>query len=175
LVAFFRIRFPVQSETLADDALDRLARRLAQGTPVDNLEAYAHGIARLMLLEEGNRQRKQRRAAVEALHDAVTLSAEPDAALPILKSCLESLGHEAATFILDYYAADGGTDRIERRQRMAEGSGVSLNALRNRALRIRLSLEKCVRLRLQYQHSNLPMRDELSNSDTLDMLEDDPP
>ena len=36
LVAFFRLRFPAQAEALADDVLDRLARRLAEGTVVDS-------------------------------------------------------------------------------------------------------------------------------------------
>jgi DNA-directed RNA polymerase specialized sigma24 family protein len=174
LLAFFRIRFPAQAEALADDALDRLARRLAEGTVVDNLEGYAHGIARLLLLEEGNRQQKHRRAANDAMREFVNQSdAEPDPVLPLLQACLQSLGPEAATFILDYYAADGGAGRIERRQRLAEVSGVSLNALRNRALRIRLSLEKCVRLRLRYRRSNSAERDESSKSDTSGMLEDD--
>jgi hypothetical protein len=174
LVAFFRIRFPAQAEALADDALDRLARRLAEGTVVENLEGYAHGIARLLLLEEGNRQQKHRLAAIDAMHEFVSQGdAEPDPVLPVLQDCLKSLGPEAAAFILDYYAADGGTERIEHRQRLAEVSGVSLNALRNKALRIRLSLEKCVRLRLQYPPSNSVERDEMSKSDTLGMLEDD--
>jgi DNA-directed RNA polymerase specialized sigma24 family protein len=174
LVAFFRVRFPAQAEALADDALDRLARRLAEGTVVDNLEGYVHGIARLLLLEEGNRQQKHRRAATDAMRESMSQSeAEPDPVLPLLQTCLESLGPEAAAFILDYYAADGGAGRIERRQRLAEVSGISLNALRNRALRIRLSLEKCVRLRLQHPPSNPVERDEMSKSDTLGMLEDD--
>jgi hypothetical protein len=74
---------------------------------------------------------------------------EPDPILPVLQSCLEALGADSAAFILEYYGADAGVNRIERRQRLAQASGVSLNALRNRALRIRLSLEKCVSLRLQ--------------------------
>ncbi len=156
LVAFFRLRFPAEAGDLADEALDRLARRLSAGTPVDSPERYALGIARLLVLEEGTRQKKERQAAIEAMRDLELsrLPTQPDPAEPALRACLESLGQEGATFILSYYAADGGADRIERRQRMAELSGVTLNALRNRALRIRLALEKCVRLRLQQEHPN---------------------
>lgn len=150
LVALCRVRFPAQAEALADEVLDRLARRLAEGTAIDNLAGYALGIARLLMLEEGNRQQKHRRAAIETAREIMDQSEpEPDPILPVLQSCLEALGADSAAFILEYYGADGGVNRIERRQRLAQASGVSLNALRNRALRIRLSLEKCVSLRLQ--------------------------
>ena len=99
--------------------------------------------------------------------------AEPDPILPILQACLQSLGADSAAFILEYYGADTGAKRIERRQRMAESSGVSVNALRNRALRIRLALEKCVSSRLQRPKLHSAHRDEMSKSDTQGMLKDD--
>jgi DNA-directed RNA polymerase specialized sigma24 family protein len=178
LTAFFRVRFPAQAEALADEALDRLARRLADGTVIDNLAGYALGIGRLLLLEEASRQQKIRSAAIETGHDLEGQTdpdpdLEPDPILPILQACLQSQGREAAFFILEYYAADGGANRIERRQRLAETTGVSLNALRNRALRIRLSLEKCVRQHLQHRQAKSAERDEMSKSDTLSMLRDD--
>lgn len=169
LVAFFRIRFPAQAEALADQCLDRLARRLADGTPVDSPERYALGIARLLVLEEDSRQRKEQRVALEATRE-LELSRpdeEPDPAVPALRACLDSLHTETARFILEYYAADDGAGRVERRQRLAENSGVTLNALRNRALRIRSALEKCVRSRLQREPADSTSpQDEMPNSNT---------
>jgi hypothetical protein len=55
---------------------------------------------------------------------------------------------DSARLILEYYGVDDGGSRIERRQRLAESFGLTLNALRNRALRTRLALEKCVSARL---------------------------
>lgn len=169
LVTFFRFRFAAQAEALADQALDRLARRLSEGTAVHSLESYVLGIARLLVLEEENRQRKERLGAVEAMRNVELhrWDGEADAAIPALRACLASLGEEGANFILSYYAADEGAGRIERRQRMAAASGLTLNALRNRALRLRLSLEKCVRGRLQESLNWPPDRDEASVSDTV--------
>jgi len=151
LVTYFRLRFPAEAEALADEAIDRLARRLGDGTPVQNLAAYALGIARLIVFETQTRQRKERDAAREASLrlELQEPEGEPDAALAALGACLEGIGKDAASLILDYYAADSGAARIERRQRLAERVGLSLNALRNRALRIRVSLEECVQARLQ--------------------------
>jgi hypothetical protein len=43
----------------------------------------------------------------------------------------------------DYYAGEKRA-RIERRQRLAAQLGIEINALRNRALRLREKLETCV-------------------------------
>lgn len=153
LVIYFRLRFPAEAEALADEAIDRLARRLNDGTPVQNLAAYALGIARLLVLETGARQRKERDAAREAMLEMERnrQEIEPDPALPALRNCLEAIGPESAAFILNYYSAESGANRIAKRQALAEHSGMSLNALRNRALRIRIGLDKCVRARLQVE------------------------
>src|SRR6267378_2739688 len=50
LVKFFDWRGAWPPEECADDALDRLARKLEE-TVVDDLRSYAHGVAKLVLLE----------------------------------------------------------------------------------------------------------------------------
>jgi DNA-directed RNA polymerase specialized sigma24 family protein len=153
LVTFFRLSCPVEAEALADEAIDRLGRRLSDGTPVDNLGGYALGIARFLAMEAGARRRKEQHAAREALIDqegsAQAEQAEFDPAVPALRGCLNCIDPESAHFIMEYYAADGGAARIERRQQLAQRMGMTLNALRNRALRTRIALEKCVRARLR--------------------------
>jgi DNA-directed RNA polymerase specialized sigma24 family protein len=176
LVTYFRLRFPADAEALADEAIDRLARRLNDGTAVLNLAGYALGIARLLVLETGARRRKERDAAGEALLELDQQEAEPDPAMPALRACLEAIGPESAAFILDYYAADTGATRIARRQALAQRSGMSLNALRNRALRIRMGLEKCVRARLQAGMPRPVSRsDETVNSDTTEIMQSGSP
>jgi DNA-directed RNA polymerase specialized sigma24 family protein len=152
LVTFFRLSCPVEAEALADEAIDRLGRRLLDGTPVDNLAGYALGIARFLVMEAGARRRKEQDAAREALMNqeghAFLEPSEFDPAVPALRGCLSCIDPESARFIMEYYVADGGAARIERRRQLAERMGMTLNALRNRALRTRIALEKCVRARL---------------------------
>jgi len=71
-----------------------------------------------------------------------------EAAVAALDGCLDQLGARARVLILDYYGADGA-QRIRARQKLAGELGSSLNALRNRALRLRETLERCVRERLK--------------------------
>jgi DNA-directed RNA polymerase specialized sigma24 family protein len=171
LTTYFRLRFPAEAEALADEAIDRLARRLEDGTQVDNPASYALGIARFLVMETAARQRREGHAAREAMLELELQVAdvEFDPALPALRTCLGCLDPESARLILEYYAVDGGTARIERRQQIAERLGMTLNALRNRALRTRMALEKCVRARLE-DESARPGSDIPSKADTRNIM-----
>ncbi|HEY6923178.1 MAG TPA: hypothetical protein VI653_06915, partial [Steroidobacteraceae bacterium] len=79
--------------------------------------------------------------------------------LSALQGCLEELGPGAADLILAYYGGEGSA-RIEKRRRLAEELGLSVNALRNRALRLREALERCARKKLGW-------RDESRRLDTM--------
>lgn len=153
LIAVFRLHLPIEAETLADEALERLARRLHEGVAVEQVGAYLHGIARLVLLEARDRPQERRAAAdaLERLPAPPTTMAEEDEididARNALRACFAKLDPESARLILAYYD-DDGEGRIRRRQQLAGRLGVSLNALRNRALRLRQQLETCVRARL---------------------------
>jgi len=122
-------------EDAADEALNRLARRLASGVAIEdqNIERYAFGIARYVMLEEA----RGRRARDAALADLRVLQDKPEE--PVLlrrvERCLEALPRDQRDLILRYYS--------ENRDRLATALGISVNALRNRALRIRARLSEC--------------------------------
>jgi hypothetical protein len=56
---------------------------------------------------------------------------------------LEKLPSESRLIIIEYYRQDHGP-KIEHRKRQAESIGLSLNALRLRACRIRTELAQCI-------------------------------
>jgi len=150
LIQFYRLHLPAEADDLADVVLDRLARKLHQGTDVTSVPLYALGIARMVLHEA--RARGARRFAAEADPTFVPGGDEHDTAatetvLAALSQCLDAAGSAARTLILAYYGADGA-ERIAVRQRLAAERRISLNALRNRALRLREMLEDCVRMHL---------------------------
>ena len=144
LIRFFWVYAPAEADELADVSLDRLARKIHEGTEVVNVPLYALGIARMVLHE--TRARGARRRNAEA--DPTLMPEEGDRQETAeLETCLDGAGAEARALILEYYGADGA-ERIAIRQRLAGERGISLNALRNRALRLREALEDCVRKRL---------------------------
>lgn len=132
------------AEALADEALDRVARRMREGVTLNDVAAYAHRVAELILLE--SRRAAARRETGLAEHARL---AGPRAAMEVerrhacLEACLNRLEPGQRDLILKYYAHDGRA-RIEHRDALAREHGLPVTALRNRALRLRDKLEGCI-------------------------------
>jgi DNA-directed RNA polymerase specialized sigma24 family protein len=143
LCRYFEVRGCRDATVLADEVIDRMSRRLSEGVEIADAGAYARGIARLVLLEARRRPADEPLVADPAAdpHDDST-GREHTAAC--LERCLEQLDATVRSHVLTYYAADG-RGRIDGRRRLAAQLGVSATALRLRMLRVRLSLEHCVR------------------------------
>ncbi len=149
LVRLFEWRLCEAPEDLADEAINRVARRLAQGTaivaesPFSYFCGVAHHVAQEMLRE---RERERRTfAAASALTEP---SFEPapeenvERRLACLQSCLADLPAEERRLILQYHQ-EGAGGRIEGRQRLAHELGITPNALRIQAHRLRRKLLAC--------------------------------
>jgi DNA-directed RNA polymerase specialized sigma24 family protein len=143
LVGFLAWRGAATPEECADETLDRLAARLREGTPVDDVPRFARGIARLVLLEHWRRP-DARRGALEDVRPGPRAEEPDDDNLhECLDRCLAELAPDGRELILSYYVAEGRS-RIDNRRRLATTLGVSESALRNRAQRLRDRLELCM-------------------------------
>ena len=155
LLALFRVYMPADAEALADVVLERLARRAGEGVVIEDVRSYALGIARLVLQEARLRASRRREAeddpTLQPDADAAAEGEETERALHGLRACLATLDAASRALILAYYGADGGA-RIRLRQQLAQAQGSTLNALRNRALRLRARIEECLRTRLDRRH-----------------------
>jgi len=144
LVKFFDWRGAWPPDECADETLDRLVAKLEGDTGINDVRAYAHGIARLVLLE---RLRRRVPAIEDADLAAVPALPSPDPAPPLqecFERCLAALPGDTRTQVLHYYAAEGRT-KIDNRRRLARSLGITDNALRSRMLRLRERLERCAR------------------------------
>lgn len=145
LVKFFeweRCPFP---EDHADEAINRVARRLGEGEAVRDLQGYCFGVARMLLLEI-LRERERQQKAFESMPPPATAgeeAAESSPPLECLEECLRHLPPETRELITHYYQGEKRA-RIENRRRMAERLDIPPSALRNRVLRLRDKLEECV-------------------------------
>jgi DNA-directed RNA polymerase specialized sigma24 family protein len=151
MIRFFTIHQARSPEDLSDTAFNRLARRIAEGEAIRNARQYLSGIARILLLED----REKRRQEENVLRMAAVTAPDPhpDQALPnALEACLGALPAGSRDLLSRYYSADGRR-RIEARQQLAKELGMELNALRNRALRLRDRLEDCVEKRMGWKKS----------------------
>ena len=150
LIQFLAWEASLSPEDAADEVLDRVARRLEAGEQIEDMERYALGVARFVRMEERQESQRQRIALSQR---PSTLPDDPvaDQALQCLENCLRQLPPETQTLLTDYYAGEKRA-RIERRVQLAARLGIEMNALRNRALRLREKLEACVENCLRRPH-----------------------
>ncbi len=143
LVKIFDWRGAPAPEACADETIDRVARKLDGGEVIEDVIKFAHGVARLVWLEQ-NRRPEAREIGLDVaigLPNAAVDDAD-DQRLSCLERCLGELDAEARDLILKYYV-DARRDRIRARAAMASTLGLTQNALRSRAQRIRDRLERC--------------------------------
>jgi DNA-directed RNA polymerase specialized sigma24 family protein len=126
-------------EDLADLTLDRVARKLEEGATIadGSFGAYVRGVARMIFYESRRRPHVQ---PGDAGYLAPPPSSDPDL-LACLDSCLDRLNPGDRSTVLRYY---GEGKLSEVRRRLAAELGVTMTALRIRAHRLRVQLERCV-------------------------------
>jgi DNA-directed RNA polymerase specialized sigma24 family protein len=129
----------VDPDGLADLTLDRAARKLDEGAPVQrgDFSAYVRGVARMVFFEAARQPRP-----VGLDREPLEESAEAEhAPLDCLDECLGTLDARERRLVLRYY---DGRDQIAERRRLASEMGISPTALRLRTHRLRTRLEECV-------------------------------
>lgn len=147
---FFDWRGSSCPEDGADEVLMRLAAKLEEGVAVVDVAAFAHGIARIVLLEqtrEASRLTGLGDAEPRAPRSADVAAAEDLAAA--LDECLDRLPADERRLVLAYYAGGEGLAKIQHRRRLAREVGLSPNALRIRLRRSRERLEACLGSRVE--------------------------
>jgi DNA-directed RNA polymerase specialized sigma24 family protein len=141
---FFDRRGVPEPALLADETLDRVARKIEAGEPVESVPAYCHGVAKRVLLE-WHREHAREAAAVRgsaAGREAPAPSSE--ARVACLERCLLELEDESRDVIVGYYQGEGSA-RFDARKALADTLSVKPGALRTRAYRLRGQLQECLR------------------------------
>jgi DNA-directed RNA polymerase specialized sigma24 family protein len=157
LITFFECRGSFSPEDHADDTINRVARRLAEGKQiyVENPASYFYGVARNVLKEhweapdpasvplESLPPLKELSDDPSRLHEQQLEQYQKEHRLDCLGHCLEGLASKDRELIAEYYKGETRV-KIQNRESLARKLGIPLNALRIRALRIREKLEDCV-------------------------------
>lgn len=148
LVDIFRWRGLPDPASLADETLDRVGRRAAEGLDIDRTPtAYVLGVARLVALEAGRRAKREVALAAPEQLPAPLEDAEVELRARALEACLAKLTEEERRVVLEYHRGEGKA-RIEGRQALAASLGTNVPNLRVRVFRLRARLERCVKSRL---------------------------
>jgi DNA-directed RNA polymerase specialized sigma24 family protein len=171
LVDYFDRKNCPAADDLADETLNRIARRLEEeGGIVTTAPArYCYIVAKFVFLETlGEAQRNP--VSLDALSDygrgqALASTPSPEAGrkqteehqLHCLEQCLQGLESGDRELIGEYYHGEQRA-KIENRQRLAARFGLTANALTIRACRIRARLENCVRQCMEALENSGPAR-----------------
>lgn len=150
LIRLFLWRGSQIPEELADETINRVARKLLDGVEIraEDPFVYFSRVAHLIFKEILRRNERERRGLEKA---GVSLRATLDDAdkareevrLRCLESCLEELEAEHRVLILEFYQGEK-SQRIKHRKTLAARLQLTVNALRVRAHRLRARLEECV-------------------------------
>jgi DNA-directed RNA polymerase specialized sigma24 family protein len=147
LIRFFEWRGAPYPEEHADEAFNRIGRKLDEGVEIKNLAAYSYQIARLVYLE--TKRADSKRLSLESVNfepvaaDVTAEVAEKELRLICLEECLRTLPGESAELILEYYRYEK-RGQVERRRALADRFGLRRDALANRVQRLRDKLQHCV-------------------------------
>lgn len=153
LITFFLNRHYAEAEDLADETINRVAGRLEEivatydGEPMRYFYGVAHNIAR---------EYSRRKRPPVTIPPPAPATGEMEPYLECLDECLEHLSFKNREIILDYYR-----DKEEAEAAQHRGGGtqrkLKSGALRIRAYRIRVKLEKCINecLRKKTERNNI--------------------
>jgi DNA-directed RNA polymerase specialized sigma24 family protein len=136
------------SDDLADITLDRVAAKLAAGEVVENLTAFASAIARFVSLEHSRKNK------LDAVGDDVPVTPVepdldflegPDRRTRCLRRCVAAkFNDDEKRIVVGYYDTDADEKTKNARRLLADSFGLTVNALKVRACRLRMRLEACI-------------------------------
>ena len=153
LVAYFDRKSCAAPDELADETLNRVARRLIEEGAIESETPakYCYIVARFVFLEH-LREAQKATAVLDEIRrqrhgndsTAAVVDDDKEKMLDCLERCASKLEPVNRELITRYYV---GRERvkIENRRRLAESLGITINALAIRACRVRDTLEACVR------------------------------
>jgi DNA-directed RNA polymerase specialized sigma24 family protein len=139
LVTILASRGCLLAEELADETIDRVARRVAD---IEQIYVGDKAIYFLGVMNNVHHEYLRRPVAARSV-DASDNAETREAIHSCLDNCLESLAPYSRQLIERYYAADK-TAKIDLRKVMARELGIKPTTLRLRALRIREKLQACI-------------------------------
>jgi len=133
---------------LTDEVFDRVAKKVRDVRPtyVGDPKLYFYGVARNLIKEIPKKIKSQ--MALQGTEPALDPRRETEQETATMREdclrlCLQKLSKEKRELILAYYARDKQA-KIDHRTEMARRMGISVETLRVKAYRIRVTLEQCL-------------------------------
>jgi len=131
-------------DELVDETLDRITKKIGEGEVIENINAYARGVARNVLFEY---LRKRTTEPIGEVMVEALITEHPERAderYECLKKCLANLHPDDHEQILGYYDTEENEKNKDKRRRLAERFGKRGGTLKVHVTRLRERLRKCI-------------------------------
>lgn len=144
LVEYFQSRACLYAEELADETLNRLTKKVAEGEEIRDALRYCYGLARWVWVEHSRRPEVKQMSFDElpvtpfVLQDSLVRK-EREACF---QYCLRQLPARERELVVEYWDHEDRSHRDARKE-MAERLQITLTALRIRVSRIKDELQAC--------------------------------
>ncbi len=166
LFTFFAVRGAASPDEMADETINRVARRLSEGARItaENPSSYFYAVGRnvwreslarpnvLTSLPDDDPLQSALAQGAQATPYDLMINAreriESEARYEYLEKCLDQLDPEDRDLTLSYYRFSGN-EKIENRKKLAARFDLSNNALRQKVARLRSKLAECVTRRMR--------------------------
>jgi DNA-directed RNA polymerase specialized sigma24 family protein len=158
LLKFFEWRGCLVPDLYVDETINRVTRKIEQGTVVDNFQGFLYGVAKNVLREALKHDGEVKTSVDAGTFGNIPLpeSVEPDYRLECIEVCLLQLPAEGRELLLAYY--ETGPSLLRQRRELARRQGVSLVTLRVQVHRLRRTLEKHVSECVKHHREDLTGR-----------------
>jgi len=145
LVKYFELRMSANPDDLADETIDRVARRLAGGERIESPEVmrYVYGVARNVLLESWKNEQRQKKSGYLTAAGDEGDQENAELQLDCFQECLGQISEDSRGLVLRYYQHTGRA-KIDDRLALARELTIPANALRIRIHRIKSELQRCI-------------------------------
>ena len=148
LAKIFTFRGCTDPEGLTDEVFDRVAKKIHEVRPtyVGDPRLYFRAVANNLVKEDLKRPKTQVSLEEPELREPTTTESDEGDAEDMeecLRSCLQKLSAENRKLIVDYYAKEKQA-KINHRSELAQQLGISVETLRVKVYRIRVSLQGCI-------------------------------
>jgi RNA polymerase sigma factor (sigma-70 family) len=148
LAKIFTFRGCADPEGLTDEVFDRVAKKLheIQPTYVGDPRLYFRAVANNVVKEGLKRAKTQVSLEGTELQEPTTIESDENNDEDMeecLLSCLQKLSAENRKLIVEYFAKEKQA-KIDHRSELAKQFGISVENLRVKVYRIRVSLQGCI-------------------------------
>jgi DNA-directed RNA polymerase specialized sigma24 family protein len=138
----------IHADSLADEAIDRVARKLLEGVEIKKINSYTYKVA-FYVLKEHRRKDKEKPMAEEEIPEQIVepeFPEDPNELIIYLRKCRGevSRNEKELRIIKEYFETEPGEKPKDARKRLAEELKMTSNHLKKKACQLRKLVERCI-------------------------------